>query len=192
MSPEKTFITHARDGKARFLNYHISVSWNDTAQTPVRGKKRRSVNGHIRLEVPHDVVTNWKSKIQLGKTTKYRKELMNNSDYDIVMIYEQKIRGLINYYILAHDVVRKMGKIRYAYEQSLVKTLAAKYKISVAQIYRKYRGYTAAGKRVILVKVARKDKPPLIASYGKITIRQNRKGTMKDENPYFSQQEKRS
>lgn len=183
MSPEKTFITHAREGKARFLNYHISVSWNDTAQTTVRGRKRRSVNGHIRLEVPNDVVTNWNSTIQLGKTTKHRKELMNNSDYDIVMTYEQQIRGLINYYILAHDVVRKMGKIRYAYEQSLVKTLAAKYNTSVAQIYRKYRGYTAAGKRVILVKVVRKDKPPLIASYGKITIRQNRKATMKDEKP---------
>jgi hypothetical protein len=64
-----------------------------------------------------------------------------------------------------------------------VKTLAAKYNTSVAHIYRKYRGYTAAGKRVIMVKVARKEKPPLIASYGKITIRQNRKGTIKDEKP---------
>jgi hypothetical protein len=54
MSPEKTFITHAREGKARFLNYNISVSWNDTAQTIVKGKKRRSVNGHIRLEVPNE------------------------------------------------------------------------------------------------------------------------------------------
>ena len=66
MSPEKTVITHAREGKARFLNYHISVSWNDTAQTTVKGRKRRSVNGHIRLEVPNDVVRNWSSKIQLG------------------------------------------------------------------------------------------------------------------------------
>ena len=49
-------------------------------------------------------------------------ELLNYSDYDIIMTYEQQIRGLINYYTLAHDVVKKMGKIRYLYEQSLVKT----------------------------------------------------------------------
>ena len=34
-----------------------------------------------------------------------------------------------------------------------------------------------------MVKVVRKDKPPLVASYGKTTIRQNRKATIKDEKP---------
>ncbi len=76
-----------------------------------------------------------------------------------------------------------MNTIRYAYEQSLVKTLAAKHNTSVAQIYRKYRGDTTQGKRVIMVKVARKEKPPLIASYGKITIRQNRHTAIQDEKP---------
>jgi hypothetical protein len=122
MSEQKTLITNAKEGKARFLNYDICVSWNNSAQAKVKGGKRRSVNGHIRLEVPNDVVKNWNSRIQRGKTTKHRKELTNNSDYDIIMTYEQQIRGLINYYTLAHDVVKKMGKIRYLYEQSLVKT----------------------------------------------------------------------
>ncbi len=92
-------------------------------------------------------------------------------------------RQTINYDTLAHDVVKKMGKIRYAYEQSLVKTLAAKHKTSVNNIYRKYRGYTAEGKRVIMVRVVRKENPPLVASYGKTTICQNRKVTIKDEKP---------
>ena len=141
------------------------------------------MNGQIRFEVPNDVVKNWNSKVQTGKTTKHRPELMNNSDYDIITTYEQQIRGLINYYTLAHDVVKKMKKIRQMYEQSLVKTLAAKYKTSVVKIYRKYRGYTAEGKRVIMVKVEREDKSPLVASYGKTTIRQNRKAIIKDEKP---------
>ena len=34
-----------------------------------------------------------------------------------------------------------------------------------------------------MVKVVRKDKPPLIASYGKTTIRQNRKALIKDTKP---------
>lgn len=182
-SAEKTLIIHAREGKAKFLNYDIRVSWNNSNQKKAKGGKRRAVNGKIRLEVPNDVVKNWNKRIQRGKITKHRKELMNNSDYDIVMTYEQQIRGLINDYTLAHDVVKKMGKIRYAYEQSLAKTLAAKHKTSVAKIYRKYRGYTAESKRVIMVKVERKDKPPRIASYGKIPIRQNRQATIKDEKP---------
>jgi hypothetical protein len=32
MSEEKTLITYSREGKARFLNYDVGVSWNDTAQ----------------------------------------------------------------------------------------------------------------------------------------------------------------
>lgn len=183
MSDEKTCITNAREGKARFLNYDIGVNWENSIQTKAKGGKRRSINGHIRLEIPKDVVKNWNRKIQTGNTTKHRAELTNNSDYDIVMTYEQQIRGRINYYTLAHDVVKKMNKVRYAYEQSLVKTLAAKHKISVWKIYRKYRGYTAERKRIIMVKVVRKDKPPLIASYGRTTIRQNRNATMKDEKP---------
>jgi hypothetical protein len=183
MSDEKTLITHAKEEKARFLNYDISVIWDNRTQTKAKGGKKRAINGKIKLEVPYDVIRNWNSRIQIGKTTKHRKELMNNSDYDIVTTYEQQIRGLINYYTLAHDVVKKMRKIQYAYEQSLVKTLAAKFKTSVRKIYRKYRGYTAEGKRVIMVKMERKDKPPLIASYGKTPIRQNRKATIKDEKP---------
>jgi hypothetical protein len=185
MSEEKTVITNAREEKARFLNYHICVSWNDTAQTTIKGRTRRSVNGHIRLEVPNDVIRNWNNRIQCGHTTTHRKELMNNSDYAIVMTYEHQMRGLINYYTLAHDVVRKMRTLHSAYEQSLVKTLAAKHNTSVANISRKYRGYTAEGKRVIMVKVARKDKPPLMASYGKIPIRQNRKAPINNSLDIF-------
>lgn len=122
MSDEKTLITHAKEEKARFLHYEMSVIWNNITQTNAKGGKKRAVNGKIKLEVPYDVIRNWTSRIQRGKTTKHRKELMNNSDYDIVTTYEQQIRGLINYDTLAHDVVKKMRKGQYMYEQSLVKT----------------------------------------------------------------------
>lgn len=183
MSAHKTLITHAREGKATFLNYHISVSWENSKHSVVRGNKQRHTNGQIRLEVPKDVVKEWNRRILKGTTTKHRAELMNDSDYDIVMTYERQIRGLINYYTLAHDVVKKMRAVRYLYEQSLVKTLAAKHKTSAYKIYKKYRGYTAEGKRVIMVKVERTGKPPLVASYGKIAIRQNRHARIKNEKP---------
>lgn len=183
MSEHKTLITHAREEKARFLNYHIGTIWSDTSLKNVNGKKRRSRNGRIRLEIPSDVVRKWKRRIQKGHTTRHRQELIDNSDYEIIVAYETRMQGLINYYSMAHDVVRKMGMLRYLYEQSLVKTLAAKYNTSVRSIYRKYRGFTATGKRVIMVKVEREDKPPLIASYGKKPIRQHRKAVLNDEKP---------
>jgi group II intron reverse transcriptase/maturase len=193
MSEEKTLITHARDEKARFLNYHISTSWTDTKQKSVKGIKQRTVNGTIRLEIPPDVIKTWKDRIRKRKTTTHgvkhqfltthRAELMNNSDYDIIIAYETHIQGLINYYSLAHDVVRKMGTLRFLYERSLAKTLAAKFKTSIDKIYKKYTGFTADGRKVVMVQIERPDKPPLTAAYGKKKICQNRKAIIKDVKP---------
>ena len=52
LSEEKTLITHARTGAARFLGYEITVQHNDRKVTG----GRRSVNGVIGLRVPLDVI----------------------------------------------------------------------------------------------------------------------------------------
>lgn len=52
LSQEKTLITHARTGAARFLGYEITTQHNDTKKT---GRYRR-VNGQIDLRVPRDVI----------------------------------------------------------------------------------------------------------------------------------------
>ena len=52
LSPDKTLITHARTGAARFLGYEITVQHDDRKLT--RG--RRAVNGQIALRVPTDVI----------------------------------------------------------------------------------------------------------------------------------------
>ncbi|GGV50282.1 hypothetical protein GCM10010245_79100 [Streptomyces spectabilis] len=48
LSPEKTLVTHARTGAARFLGYDITVLHNDRK---ISGR-RRSVNGTIGLRAP--------------------------------------------------------------------------------------------------------------------------------------------
>ena len=52
LSREKTLITHARTGAAKFLGYEITVQHSDHRVT----KGRRSVNGVIRLRVPTEVI----------------------------------------------------------------------------------------------------------------------------------------
>ena len=65
-------------------------------------------------------------------------ELLNNSDYEIVMSYNSEFQGLVNYYSLAVNVASRLQPVKYAYMQSLVKTLASKHKKSGSQDYRQY------------------------------------------------------
>jgi group II intron reverse transcriptase/maturase len=83
LSQDKTLITHARTGAARFLGYEITVQHNDTKKT---GRYRR-VNGQVALRVPRDVI---KAKsapyLHRGKPAK-QKALTNGSDHTIVATY---------------------------------------------------------------------------------------------------------
>ena len=97
MSEEKTLITHAATEKARFLNYHITTIWDNT-KTAIRkhdGIKTRSCNGHIRFEIPKDVVQHWKTKVMKKGKPIHRNELIFLSDYDIISTYESELQGLI-------------------------------------------------------------------------------------------------
>jgi hypothetical protein len=172
MSEAKTLITHAGEGKARFLNYLISVNWNNTKQSiNKKGVRMRSINGDIVLEMPADVYTEWKEKVQ-GKDGKvmHRAELLSLSDYDIVSTYEVELQGLINYYTLAHNVYKKGTALRYSWLTSLTKTLAGKHKTRRPKIYRKYHYRTEDGRNTIAVVIKREGKNPLQAVFGRKKI----------------------
>src|SRR5207253_6482523 len=68
-----------------------------------RGTKCRSINGRVGLRVPRDVL---KAKCQQylknGKAI-HRTELINESDYTIVSLYQTIYRGIVNYYQLARS-----------------------------------------------------------------------------------------
>src|SRR4051812_14827948 len=97
LSEEKTLITHARTEAARFLGYEVSVSWSDS---------RPSVNGNIRLAIPGDKVRGACSRYMRDGKPAHRAELVNDSDFDIIARYGTEYRGLMNYYILAHNIAR--------------------------------------------------------------------------------------
>lgn len=179
MSEDKTLITNAREEQVRFLNYHIGVIWNAKVTKCGKGKGKAG-NGGIYLSVPEDVVHEWIHRVTRATKIVHNAAWRNNSDYDIIMAYETHVQGLINYYTLAHDVNNKMGTVRYAYERSLVKTLAAKHQCSSMKIWKKYTRYTGDGRKVIAVEVPKKEKKPLVASYGKKPIRQHRDVIIQD------------
>lgn len=149
MHDGKTLITHAKTRYAHFLGYSISIYQADDKLTRRSndGAKRRSVNGCVRLGVPEGLVDKKISRYyHNGKITSDTRFLQSSVPH-IILTYQQRLRGLAQYYKYAVDV-SKLSKLKYAMEISLVKTLAHKLRITVSRVYRRFKakkmvdGYT--------------------------------------------------
>ena len=117
LSAEKTLITHARTGAAKFLGYEITTQHSGTS-----GRKR--INGSIALRVPIPVIKAKCSPYLARGKPAAQTALHNRSDYDIVAAYGAQYRGIVQYYLLAGDIHR-MERLRWVMETSLLKTLGA-------------------------------------------------------------------
>jgi group II intron reverse transcriptase/maturase len=188
LSDEKTFITHAISGRARFLGYDITVSMSNTKRTKFKnGRKQRAVNGAIALLVPREVVQRYKRKycrkgkpIHLGK-------MVNLSDFEIVATYGAQLRGLARYYMMATDVSKRIGEVYWYGKESMRKTLAGKHRLTTHQSYikYKYRPDTNDERTHFRVTVDRKDKPPLIAKCGELPLKTRKLSYVNDDATTF-------
>jgi group II intron reverse transcriptase/maturase len=181
LNQDKTLITHARSQLARFLGYDITVQHCNTRVT----KGRRAANGIVALRVPPDVI---KAKCapyrQRGKPW-HRPELQNLPDYDIVRVYGAEYRGVVNYYLLAQNV-GWLSTLRWNAETSMLKTLAAKHKSSVAKMAAHYKAkaLTGDGPRTCFeASLKREGRKDLVARFGGITLRQDRRAVIQDPVP---------
>jgi hypothetical protein len=191
LSEEKTLITHAVSETARFLGYEVTMLQDDTKRTKrnTRGVEAmcRSVNRHIGLRVPKDrIEAKIKRYMRNGKAI-HRNELVERSDYTIVMEYQLEFRGMANYYRLAHNLSH-LSKLKWVMETSLTKTLASKHKISVSKVYEKYGaklvvdGKEYKGLQVIIPKPDKRKKP-LVATWGGISLKWDAKATLDEQPP---------
>lgn len=146
MSPDKTFITHAKTQQARFLGYAVSV-YHCQTKLPKRTSRKidkRTLNGNIRLGIPYGLVDeHCKKYMQKGKPI-HQPALSQYSEAHIIYTYQQRFRGLAEYYKFAVDRAR-LKKLKYVMEVSLTKTLAHKRKTSVKKIYRRLSGRKTIG-----------------------------------------------
>ncbi len=134
LNPDKTLITHARTGAARFLGYEITVQHCNTRLTG----GRRLANGKVALRVPRDVITAKCAPYRQQGKPCHRPGLQNLDDYDIVRIYGAEYRGVVNYYLLAQDVWR-LDTLRWNAQTSMLKTLGAKHRSSVAKMAARHK-----------------------------------------------------
>ena len=182
LSEEKTLITHARTSAARFLNYEITVRQNDQAIT----NGQRSSNGTVRLRVPAKVI---KAKcahyMKRGQPAR-RTQVMNMDDYTIVSIYGAEYRGTVQYYLLASDVYR-LNRLNWVMETSMLKTLAGKHRSTVCKTAAKYKAKvdTPYGLRTCFeARIERTGgRKPLVARYGGIPLRPQKKAVLRDHQP---------
>jgi len=182
LSREKTLITHARTGAARFLGYEITVRHNQ--QYISHG--RRAVNGTIALRVPQTVIkTKCSPYMKLGKP-EHRPRLVNDDDYTVINTYGAEYRGLIQYYLLAKDVYR-LSKVNWVMLTSLLKTLACKHDSSVSKMAAKYMATidTPHGpRRCFQISVERGGgRKPLVARFGGIPLKRQTNAILTDRQP---------
>lgn len=180
LSSDKTLITHAQTEVARFLGYEIQAQHrNDKLDS----KRRRSINGDIGLYLPQSVIDGANHKYMRKGKSAHRPELLHESDYSIVSKYQTEYRGLVQYYLLASNVSR-LGYVHHTMRASLAKTLANKHKARAKAILAKYASSitTPDGTLTCLrVEVPRANgKPPLVATFGGISLRSRRTATITD------------
>ena len=181
LNQDKTLITHARSQPARFLGYNVIVQHCDTKLT----NGARSANGRIALRVPPDVVKAQCARYRMHGKPWHRPRLQNLPDYDIVRIYGAEYRGVVNYYLLAQDVGR-LSKLRWHAVTSMLKTLGAKHKSTVTQMAARHQAkvITGDGPRTCFeARRRREGKPDLVARFGGITLRQDRRAVIRDPVP---------
>ena len=184
LSQEKTLITHASTTFARFLGYDIKVQMADDY---VDKTGRRGANGVIALFVPSSVIEKKCTEYMKNGKTIHIGKLLQDDDFSIVQRFGAEYRGIVQYYLMAQNV-SWLSKLHWIMQGSLLKTLAFKRKSSMNKIKKKYACEITdktSGKtlKCIQVIVERKDKKPLIAQFGGLSLTHKRK-TVIDDMPY--------
>ena len=181
LNQQKTLITHARSQRARFLGYDITVQHS---RDKITGG-RRTVNGTIALRVPRDVIKAQSARYRRRGKPSHRPRLQNLDDYNIVRKYGAEYAGVVNYYLLARDVYR-LNTLRWNAESSMLRTLARKHRSSVAKMAARHKAKveTSDGLRTCFeARKHREGKKDLVARFGGIILRQDRRAVIRDPAP---------
>ncbi len=146
LSTEKTKITPAREEQARFLGTFLTigrggeqrvVTTKNQSNRPIR---RRSTGSEMLMTAPvADLIKRLHAKgfctikgVPMTKTGWVHLEVDQ-----IILLYNGISRGIQNYYRFT-DNFSNLSRIQYILKFSLAHTLAAKYKCSLRQIFKRF------------------------------------------------------
>jgi len=181
LSESKTLITHARTQRARFLGYEITTGHDDRKVT--RGFRR--LNGTIQLHVPMAVIKAKCAPYLIRGKPASRPALKDRGDHAIISIYGAEYRGLVQYYLLAGDVWR-LDRLEWVAKTSMLKTLAHRHRSTVTKMAAKHKAVIATPhgpRRCFEARAERDGRKPLVARFGGIPLRRQRKAVLEDRQP---------
>jgi group II intron reverse transcriptase/maturase len=148
LNETKTHITNGRTGQATFLGTHISIGRGGEQRvvttTNGSGKaiKRRSTGWEPVMTAP---IANLIHRLHhrglctsAGEATT-KLGWINLDTAQIIGLYNGINRGILNYYRFV-DNIDSLARIQYILQSSLARTLAAKFKISVKKVFRRFGG----------------------------------------------------
>ncbi len=170
LSAEKTLITHAHTERARFLGYEIGIM---AAPTKFDERRKRSVNGKVGMYIPEDVIRTKRERYLRDGKPIHRPELLNDSEFDIIVRYQSEYRGLVNYYGLAQNL-GSLGYLGFTMATSLLKTLAAKNQTRLMTEVKRLKSTTPTSegpRKCLKLIIPREGKKPLIAIFGGISLK---------------------
>jgi len=176
LSEEKTVITNAAHGQARFLGYDIYKA---------HGTTKRRINGQIQLSVPRDRIREIASRyMKHGKPT-HRTPLIWAEVAEIIEIFDMELRGYYNYYKLAYNVSNRFDWLKYNMWYSLMRTIAAKKKSSVAKMAKQYSTTgPKTGKKCVGVRL-QTDKGKRQVTFGDFHIKVDKRPRYTQPDPYI-------
>ncbi|MBI3295386.1 MAG: hypothetical protein HYZ71_11730 [Deltaproteobacteria bacterium] len=93
LAAEKTLITNASTGRARFLGYDIGTM---KSQTTLDANRQRAVNERVGLSIPEDVIQTKRQRYSRDGKVVHRPELENESAYSIISRSQWEYRGLVD------------------------------------------------------------------------------------------------
>jgi len=178
LSPEKTLITHATTEKAQFLGYDIS------ADGPIHHRKG---HGRITLRIPIKKLNGKISRYTKDGEPIRRLELIDESDLAIIEKYGSEYRGIVQYYAYARNRWW-LERLQWIMNKSLLKTLAAKHKSTVAKMARRFAGQANSKNglmKCLSITIRRDGKRPLYAQFGGISLKTESFKTVDIEDGYL-------
>ena len=161
----------------RRLDQDSADSGTPTSKESIGARERHKARRRQRQESERDRRKDRKPGGQPGHP--------NLDDYDIVRIYAAEYRGIVNYYLLAHNVWR-LATLRWNAETSMLKTLAAKHKSTVATMAARHKAkvITGDGPRTCFeARLQRTGKKDLIARFGGIVLKRDKRAVITDPAP---------
>jgi hypothetical protein len=176
LSEEKTVITNAAHGRARFLNYDIYTPQSLT---------HRRLNGIVQLSVPEERVALLAARYTEKGKPAHRKDLIHGEVAEIIQTYDMELRGYYNYFKLAYNVSNRLSMLKYTMWCSLMRTLANKMKSSVSKMARRYKVTgPVTGKKCIGIWLET-DKGKRLIVFGDLRLTVDKTLNAKDTDPYL-------